>query len=89
MEAKKDLNPEEALLLEGPTNSFIGPIKDKKYGINFGAFRMRDIESGHVLFEVSGDDRDNDIDESTLADEDKIIKYHFGPDFLELKMIGT
>lgn len=84
MEVKKDITPEEALQLTGPTPTFFGPIVDKQYGIKFGAFRMRDIESGIVLFDIEAEDRDEVVEESSLSDEDKTIKYHFGPDFLEL-----
>lgn len=82
MEVKKDITPEEALQLTLPTPTFYGPIVDREYGIKFGAFRMRDIDSGIVLFDIEADDRDEIADDTGLADDDKIIKYHFGPDFL-------
>lgn len=64
MEIKKDITPEEALQLTGPTPTFYGPIVDKVYGIKFGAFRMRDIDSGIVLFDIEAEERDEVIDDS-------------------------
>jgi hypothetical protein len=85
MENLKDITPEQALALEKPTSEFLAGGKDKQYGISFGAFRMRDMDSGQVLFEIEAEDRDEDEDEEIHEP----IKYHFGPDFLELRNIGT
>ena len=61
---------------------------------------MRDLESDFVLFEVSDDspdepeDKKEEIKEEDLADETienspRTIRYHLGPDFLDLKNIGS
>ena len=50
---------------------------------------MRDMDSGTVLFDIEAEEREDVEDDSQIPDEDKILKYHFGPDFLLLKNIGT
>lgn len=73
------------------TENFLCKISDNNYDIKFVNFRVRDLDSGFVLFEVkdeSGDDTPpENLDE--IDDSLRVIKYHLGPDFLDLKSIGT
>ena len=80
--------------LKSYTESFLCKLKDNTYNIKFVNFRVRDLDSGFVLFEVKdeGDDTTNDNNEDEIQevpDNYRIIKYHLGPDFLDLKNIGT
>merc|ERR1712010_270562 len=71
--------------LTAATESFLCPISANTYGIEFVYFRIRDLDSGVVLVEVQKEDDEEEIkDDST-----RTIKYHFGPDFLKLRTIGT
>lgn len=77
------------------TDSFLCELKDNIYKIKFLNFRVRDMESNYVLFEVSDeDDKSEDTNAQKESKEEivsssRTIKYHLGPDFLELKNIGT
>ncbi len=77
--------------LKSYTDRFLCKISDNTYNIKFVNFRVRDLDSGFVLFEVKdeGEDDEEDIKIEELDDSTRIIKYHLGPDFLELKNIGT
>lgn len=63
-------------------------IADNTYNIKFGAFRIRDIESGFVLVDVSEEELAGEIPEDMDDPKTRLVKYHFGPDFLRLKTIG-
>ena len=87
------------------TPKFLCGLDANTYNIKFKKFKMRDLESDFVLFEVSDDSPDdsNNSDEKkeeekkekiNYEDEDiftspRSIRYHLGPDFLELKDLGS
>lgn len=70
------------------TDSFFCKIKDNIFDIKFVNFRVRDLDSGFVLFEVK-DEGEKETEIVEVEDDLRIIKYHLGPDFLDLKSIGT
>jgi hypothetical protein len=74
--------------LNSPTDHFLCKLSDNKLGIKFGAFRIRDIESGFVLVDVKDDDLSDNLNEQVDDPKSRLVKYHFGPDFLKLKTIG-
>ena len=88
------------------TPKFLCGLDANTYNIKFKKFKMRDLESDFVLFEVSDDspdDSNNSIEKKeeeekketiNYEDEDiltspRSIRYHLGPDFLELKDLGS
>lgn len=82
-----DFTPEKARKQSEFTDKFMCSLKDNIYNIKFLLFRVRDLESNQTLFEVVTDDS---LDEPTVDDDEKrLIKYHLGPDFLDLTSLGT
>ena len=73
--------------LTNPTEKFLCPLVDNKY-IKFGSFRIRDMISGLTLVDVNESDIDNDIKPEEDDPSIRVMKYHFGPDFLRLKTVG-
>ena len=79
------------------TPKFLCGIKANTYNIRFRRFKMRDMDSGYVLFEVSDDSTDDttnqqsepkeieEIPDENIETSPRTIRYHLGPDFLELK----
>ena len=88
------------------------------FNIQFKRFRIRDMESDFVLFDVGDDsdtknesDKDKEKDQAKKEEEEKarkeaeekarkeeeediykssrMIRYHLGPDFLDLKNLGS
>lgn len=51
-------NPEEALAFTSPSTKFLVGKEANVYGINFQEFRLRDMDSGTVLMEVSREERE-------------------------------
>jgi protein unc-119 len=91
MVTKSDCNSaiEEVKGLKTYTDKFLCKITDNTYNIKFINFRVRDLDSGFVLFEVKDEGEDIQIQEQEIEDSVRVIKYHLGPDFLDLKNIGT
>ena len=77
--------------LTAATENFLCPLSANTYGIEFVYFRIRDLDSGVVLVEVQKEDDEEEIkaEEEPEDDSTRTIKYHFGPDFLKLRTIGT
>ena len=46
----------EVLKLNEPTTDFLCKLSDNTFGIKFGAFRMRDFESGFVIVDINDED---------------------------------
>jgi hypothetical protein len=97
MENKTEYTPETVKSFNEFTDKFLCDIKDNIYNIKFLKFRVRDLDSGFVLFEVSDEEnQNNENKEETNGthtepenESSRVIKYHLGPDFLELRNIGT
>lgn len=87
------ITPDYVNSLTIPTDKFLCPLSANIYNIKFLSFRIRDVESGYVLFEIETDPNDiedvkEDLDPENEA-ELRTIRYHFGPQFFKLKTIGT
>ena len=85
------------------TPKFLCGLDANIYNIKFKKFKMRDLESDFVLFEVSDDSPDIpneekkeeekkesiNFEEEDIFTSPRTIRYHLGPDFLELKDLGS
>merc|ERR1711998_82333 len=85
------VTPEEVLTYDGPTDSYLCPLSANIYNVEFLAFKIRDIDSNTVLFEVKKDTDSIPPDYVPADDDDsaRCIRYDFGSAFLNLKTIGT
>ena len=73
------------------TDTFLCELSDNTYKIRFLRFSVRDMDSGYVLFEVADEEGvQNPIEiEQESDNSSRTMKYHLGPEFLELRNIGT
>jgi hypothetical protein len=83
----KAATPELVRHLTEPTKNFLCQLKDNVYNIKFGAFRIREMTNGIVLVDVKDTDLDKNVTEE-MDPSTRLLKYHFGPDFLRLGTIG-
>lgn len=83
MEATVD----QVLGLTEATSDFLCPLSANEFGVEFLYFRVRDMDSGLVLFEVKREAEDEAPAEG--EEEVRLIRYHFGPDFLKLRALGS
>ena len=63
------------------------------YNIDFTRFKIRDMETGAILFEIAKPDN---IEEEFIDNEDvedpnagRFVRYKFTPEFLKLKTVGA
>ena len=77
--------------LTSVTNKFLCQVKDNIYNIKFKQLLVRDLDSGFILFEVNDEENieNNGEMEDDINDNSRCMKYHLGPEFLDLKNIGT
>mmetsp|Transcript_104404 Transcript_104404/g.319701 ORF Transcript_104404/g.319701 Transcript_104404/m.319701 type:complete len:184 (-) Transcript_104404:125-676(-) len=87
------VTPEYVNQISGPTDHFLCPLSaNNEYRIDFHAFKIRAVteEGERLLFEIR---KDPDEEEPALSDDMddsvRFIRYHFGPDFLNIPTIGT
>ncbi|CAD8078476.1 unnamed protein product [Paramecium primaurelia] len=87
----QQVTPAYVKSLTGPTANFLCPVSANIYNIQFLKFRIRDMDSGQVLFEVERDPDEQPIENIPVEyqDEARRIKYQFGPQFFELKTVGA
>lgn len=88
MDDSSNSTPEIVKALTKPTEKFLCSFADNTFGIKFGAFRIRDMDSGFVLVDVPEQDTADQITPEMDDPKFRLVKYHFGPDFLRLKTIG-
>ena len=84
--------PDNARELDKSTDKFYWTMADNIYKIKFLRYRIRDIDSGITLVDISDDgaeDQKSEMEDQEIPDEDRLLRYQFGPDFLELGTIGT
>lgn len=69
---------------------FLCPLSANTFGIDFVAFKIRNMETNDVLFETEKDPEDYGaaIDDS-LDDSVRFISYTFPKEFLDFKTVGT
>ena len=99
------ITPDVVRSYTGFTPKFLCGMSSNIYNIRFKRFKVRDIETDFVLFDVSDDSVDSNNNENMpeelkdenlkkIEDEDiykspRMIRYHLGPDFLDLKNLGS
>ena len=78
--------------MEGPTDHFLCKMSDNVYKIDFCRYKIRDMDSKIVLVDINHADYEDEKTEDPteeIPDEERLIRYKFGPDFLEFDTIGT
>eukprot|EP01017_Pseudomicrothorax_dubius_P019740 TRINITY_DN216_c0_g1_i1.p1 TRINITY_DN216_c0_g1~~TRINITY_DN216_c0_g1_i1.p1 ORF type:complete len:196 (-),score=30.70 TRINITY_DN216_c0_g1_i1:136-723(-) len=86
------ISPEEVLKYNKPTEKFLCKLADNVYNIQFLSFRIRDMETNTVLFEVKRENAGSlNLPPGVVIDEDaaRTVRYNFGTDFFKYRTIGT
>uniref|UniRef100_A0A3P8WZ75 Unc-119 lipid binding chaperone B n=1 Tax=Cynoglossus semilaevis TaxID=244447 RepID=A0A3P8WZ75_CYNSE len=67
--------------------------EDNVYNIDFTRFKIRDLETGTVLFEIAKPPHSGEFDEDDVEDVDtsagRFVRYQFTPAFLKLQTVGA
>ncbi|KAJ8377586.1 hypothetical protein AAFF_G00256040 [Aldrovandia affinis] len=89
--ANSTITPEDVLGLQKITENYLCSPDENVYNIDFTRFKIRDMETGTVLFEItkppatdkSGEKRDLD------PNAGRFVRYQFTPAFLRLRQVGA
>eukprot|EP00343_Euplotes_focardii_P005844 CAMPEP_0205816882 /NCGR_PEP_ID=MMETSP0205-20121125/23395_1 /ASSEMBLY_ACC=CAM_ASM_000278 /TAXON_ID=36767 /ORGANISM="Euplotes focardii, Strain TN1" /LENGTH=113 /DNA_ID=CAMNT_0053106123 /DNA_START=65 /DNA_END=406 /DNA_ORIENTATION=- len=73
------------------SKQFLCKPSDNTFNIQFLRYKIRDMDSGITLVDIQDDGAGDDkgVDEDSIPEDERLLRYQFGPDFLELKNIGT
>ena len=85
----KKVTPSEVLSLTSITPNFLCPLSANVYNIQFLSFKIRDVETNQVFFQIESDGElpleeqkeEFELDEQTER-ELRTVRYYFGPNFL-------
>lgn len=93
LEQHTNITPEDVLKLTKITDGFLCSNRNE-YQIEFTRFKIRDLETDTVLFDISKDQNVPDGNESNdekqeSDDSGRFVRYLFSPSFLKLKHIGA
>ncbi|KAF5287335.1 hypothetical protein FQA39_LY15938 [Lamprigera yunnana] len=94
---RKIITPEDVLRITNITDSYLCSPEANIFEIDFTKFKIRDLESGAVLFEIAkpiadgADDSDKVVECEDPVDPNagRFVRYQFTPQFLKLKMVGA
>ncbi|KAF0304024.1 Protein unc-119 B [Amphibalanus amphitrite] len=92
--AKGVITPEDVLRLDNITQNYLCAPEANVYEIDFTRFKIRDLDSGAVLFEIAKPTVEFEPEEGGESEEldhnaGRFVRYHFTPKFLQLKAIGA
>ena len=106
--SETEITPDVVRNFKEFTPKFLCGLDANIYNIQFKRFRIRDMESDFVLFDVgdesnSNNEKKEELDKAKKEEEEKakkdeeediyksirMIRYHLGPDFLDLKNLGS
>uniref|UniRef100_A0A3B4DLU4 Protein unc-119 homolog A n=1 Tax=Pygocentrus nattereri TaxID=42514 RepID=A0A3B4DLU4_PYGNA len=81
------IRPEDVLGLQNITENYLCSPDDNVHKIDFTRFKIRDMETGTVLFEITKPPSagEKDIDPNA----GRFVRYQFTPAFLRLRKVGA
>ncbi|XP_068419080.1 protein unc-119 homolog B [Eschrichtius robustus] len=95
------IRPEHVLRLSRVTENYLCKPEDNVYSIDFTRFKIRDLETGTVLFEIAKpcvsdqEEEEEEEEEEAAAGGDvdvsagRFVRYQFTPAFLRLRTVGA
>ncbi|KAE9542804.1 hypothetical protein AGLY_002715 [Aphis glycines] len=92
---KTIISPEDVLTLPKITEGYLCAPDANVYNIDFIRFKIRDLDTGMVLFEIAKPSvvlEDNQTEgkvEETDLNSGRFVRYQFTPKFLKLKLVGA
>ena len=67
---------------------YLCPLEANIYNIEFTRFKLRDLDSQNVLFEVTKP-TEEEIPDDLPPNAGRYVRYLFPPEFLQLKAVGA
>lgn len=96
--------PDDILKMDKISEDYLCSTDDNIYNIDFTRFKIRDLESDTVLFEIAkppseqllppdgvekGADSEGNAELLVCPNSGRYVRYQFTPQFLELKTVGA
>ncbi|XP_019622814.1 PREDICTED: protein unc-119 homolog B-like isoform X2 [Branchiostoma belcheri] len=90
---KENISPEDVLKLPKVTENYLCEPEANVFQIDFTRFKIRDMDSGTVLFEIAKPPPSDDEPDAEAEDIDpnagRFVRYQFTPQFLKLRTVGA
>ncbi|XP_070599068.1 protein unc-119 homolog A [Erythrolamprus reginae] len=89
---KAAISPEDVLALGKITADYLCTPEENVYKIDFTRFKIRDMESGTVLFEITkppASERERSEKKEGDPNAGRFVRYQFTPAFLRLRQVGA
>ncbi|CAI5794593.1 Protein unc-119 homolog A [Podarcis lilfordi] len=89
---KAAISPEDVLGLPKITSDYLCTPEENVYKIDFTRFKIRDMESGTVLFEITkppASEREHSDKKDVDPNAGRFVRYQFTPAFLRLRQVGA
>ncbi|XP_041835195.1 protein unc-119 homolog B-like isoform X1 [Melanotaenia boesemani] len=85
------ITPEDVLGLRVATRGYLCKPEDNIFNIDFVRFKIRDLETDTVLFEIAKPPHPDDEEENREGDASagRFVRYQFTPAFLRLRTVGA
>lgn len=93
-----NVTPDDVLKFNKITDTYLCSPDANVYDIDFTRFKIRDLETGTVLFEIAKPPTDFGVDnegaeevpeEPLDPNAGRFVRYQFTPQFLKLKTVGA
>lgn len=91
----KIITPDDVFKFTKITDTYLCDPDANIYEIDFTRFKIRDLETGAVLFEIAkpseGEETEKNFENEQLTDPNagRFVRYQFTPQFLKLKTVGA
>ncbi|KAJ7309070.1 hypothetical protein JRQ81_008363 [Phrynocephalus forsythii] len=89
---KAVIGPEDVLGLPKVTSDYLCTPEENIYKIDFTRFKIRDMESGTTLFEITkppASERERGDKKDVDPNAGRFVRYQFTPAFLRLRQVGA
>ena len=83
--SKSKVTPEDVLALKEITDTYLCSPEANVYGIDFTRFKIRDMDTNTVLFEIAKPpnlEGNVNVGDTTDPNAGRFVRYHFTPEFL-------
>ncbi|XGW16742.1 hypothetical protein V3C99_001854 [Haemonchus contortus] len=89
LRAAEVVRPEDVLRLNSITQDYLCKPSANIYDIEFTRFKIRDLDTDQVLFEIEKPSDEASEREDQPAEAARYVRYRFSEDFLHLKRVGA
>ncbi|XP_051963333.1 protein unc-119 homolog A [Xyrauchen texanus] len=85
------ITPEDVLGLQRITDNYLCGPEQNIHNIDFTRFKIRDMETGTVLFEITKPPTSQSVEDREHFDPNtgRFVRYQFTPAFLRLRQVGA